>query len=515
MTEDSSKLIQRLFEHLPGLREDLSATAGKASTILRGALEGLEIDPQSRPRAHRCRRILARLFTDETTAGTLAALAAGEQSSCSPRFLYELERLFAGLAGDEATPAAENEAVSTGTFLERYPHGLDRETSRRRHKNRVRILNELGGTPSQWDDWLWQMRNTVDDVDQLTALIELEPAEKQCIKRAAGNGVRWAITPHYLSLFDALDGKHHDAAIRNRALPPPSSRKPATGKEILERLGPFSVRINIDHGQPQYCFESDSHSPGETDEAEVHRALEWFADHEEVHEAVFGGGDLLCLDDSRVEGLLAAVSRYKHIRRLRIDTDFPVVLPQRFTALLTKILGRYIKPGKLEVCLVTRFIHPYEITTDVVTMVKRLNQAGISIYNETPYLVDNARRFELVALHQALRLAGLLSFTDIWRCGDGVPLARVLQERIEEAGLIPGLERTAVPLIELENGLRLPLHAERELVALRPVDGRRVYRFCGYDNGHTVIDDSLAAFVETLVERGERAEDYDDIWFFI
>ncbi|MCX7021001.1 MAG: hypothetical protein NTW26_01770 [bacterium] len=517
--------LRKVFSRLPGLEERLAGISDveKCRRLFHGMLAELGAGCTS-VRISRARCVLETItgrWAEELTGvpvmKALAALADGRTKGVSPAFLFELDGLLSALAGSpqEAEGPPVGEAASL--FLTRYPTGTDRDVYRRRHKNRVRILNRLGGSPSQWDDWVWQTRNTVRDRVLLAELVGLSPEEKAGLDAAEAVGVRLSVTPYYISLFDEDPGGLFDRSLRNRVLPPITAVKVEDSRErggeplLVERLSLFSALVKPCLASPQYsCYEPPPTELDVTD-SKLRSALEWFGDNPEVWEAVIGGGDVLCLTDSKVEGILAGLSRYKHLRRILIRSNFPVVMPQRFTSLLTKIISRYIKPTQLEVGLVTRFCHAFEVTPEAVTVITRLRKSGVSVYNEALYTADNTRRFEFAALRWALLGARIETSYSRLRTGalwSGVPLARVLQELREEASLFPALENAQVPVVETSSGETVPLWGDRELVSIRPDDGRRVYLY--RTAGGTVLDTdtALAEFLDGMRERGEDPADY-------
>jgi lysine 2,3-aminomutase len=513
---------REVLSRLPGLEERLAGVADveECRRLFHGMLAGVGCASM---RSQRARRVLETItgrwaegLTGVPVMGALAALAAGKSDGVSPGFLFELDGLLSALTGpEEAEGPPGGEAASL--FLTRYPAGTDRDVYRRRHKNRVRILNRLGGSPSQWDDWIWQTRNAVRDRALLAELTPLSEDERAGLDAAQTAGVRWSVTPYYLSLFDETPGGLFDRSLRRRVLPPVTAVRSDDGGVrggaplLVERLSPFSALVKPCLASPQYsCYEPPPTELDVTD-SKLRSALEWFGDNPEVWEAVIGGGDVLCLTDSKVEGILAGLSRYKHLRRILVRSNFPVVMPQRFTALLTKIISRYVKPTQLEVGLVTRFCHAYEVTPEAVTVVTRLRKAGVSVYNEALYTADNMRRFEFAALRWALQGARIETSYSRLRTGalrSGVPLARVLQELREEASLFPAQENAQVPVVETASGETVPLWGERELVSIRPEDGCRVYLYRTAGGSVLDTDTALAEFLDRMHARGEDPGDY-------
>jgi len=64
-----------------------------------------------------------------------------------------------------------------------------------------RILHYFKASQEDWDDWRWQMRHRITDVDTLSNIFSLTPQQKEEIT-TVGKTYRWAVSPYYLSLMD-------------------------------------------------------------------------------------------------------------------------------------------------------------------------------------------------------------------------------------------------------------------------------------------------------------------------
>ncbi len=143
---------------------------------------------------------------------------------------------------------------------------------------------------------------------------------------------------------------------------------------------------------------------------------------------------------------MESLSAKKQIYRIRIGTRTPVVLPMRFTDEFIKMLAGFHRPPDLEIAIVTHFEHSYEITPESMKAVQKLRQVGISVYNQQVYTVENSRRFEAAKLRKDLKSIGVDPYYTFNMKGKEetsrymVPIARILQERKEEARLLPGLD---------------------------------------------------------------------------
>jgi lysine 2,3-aminomutase len=85
--------------------------------------------------------------------------------------------------------------------------------------------------------------------------------------------------------------------------------------------------------------------------------------------------------DDKLEWLLARLSRIKHLEFIRIGTKIPVVMPQRITKNLTKILKKY-HPLWMSI----HFTHPDELTPETAEACERLADAGIPLGSQTVLL---------------------------------------------------------------------------------------------------------------------------------
>jgi lysine 2,3-aminomutase len=204
-----------------------------------------------------------------------------------------------------------------------------------------------------------------------------------------------------------------------------------------------------------------------------------------------------------------------------------VTLPFRITQNLVSILKKHHKPGRREICIVTHFEHPAEITQEVIAAVTRLRRAGIGIYNQQVFTYYNSGRFETSALRKALKLAGIDPYYTFNTKGKEetrdfrVPIARIEQERKEEARFLPGITRTDEPVFNVPRLGKSHLRAwqEHELIMVLP-EGERVYRFYPWESKVTLVDDyiyhdvPILDYLKRLRADGENLDDYRSIWYY-
>jgi len=111
------------------------------------------------------------------------------------------------------------------------------------------------------------------------------------------------------------------------------------------------------------------------------QAIAYIAAHPEIRDVLLSGGDPLTLADDKLEWLLSRLRAIPHVEFLRIGTKVPVVLPQRVTKSLTRMLRKY-HPLWMSI----HFTHPDELTPETTEACSRLADAGIPLGSQTVLL---------------------------------------------------------------------------------------------------------------------------------
>ena len=111
--------------------------------------------------------------------------------------------------------------------------------------------------------------------------------------------------------------------------------------------------------------------------------IDYIAAHPEIRDVLLSGGDPLTLHDERLDELLTRLRAIPHVEFIRIGSKVPVVLPQRITPELTRILKKH-HPLWMSI----HFTHPSELTPEVTEAVTRLADAGIPLGSQTVLLKD-------------------------------------------------------------------------------------------------------------------------------
>lgn len=111
-------------------------------------------------------------------------------------------------------------------------------------------------------------------------------------------------------------------------------------------------------------------------------ALAVIEDDSSLEEVILSGGDPLSLVDPLLAQLADRLAAIPHIRRLRIHTRLPIVIPQRVTdELLDWLCGTRLTP-----IMVVHANHPAEIDDAVAAALGRLVNSGIPVLNQAVLL---------------------------------------------------------------------------------------------------------------------------------
>lgn len=158
----------------------------------------------------------------------------------------------------------------------------------------------------------------------------------------------------------------------------------------------------------RYCFRRHfPYQDNQGNKANWRHALDYIRQQPELDEIIFSGGDPLMAKDHELAWLLDEIETIPHIKRLRIHSRLPVVIPARITEALTQRFSQ----SRLQILLVTHVNHANEIDSEFCDAMTRLKRANVTLLNQGVLLRgvnDNADT--LAKLSNALFDAGIMPY---------------------------------------------------------------------------------------------------------
>lgn len=311
----------------------------------------------------------------------------------------------------------------------------------------VRPVSEASG-------WQSELRDSVRDAGELCRRLQL-PSK---LARTAADGAKQFpvfVPPSYLAriqpgdpcdplLLQVLPGADEMAVVSGFTNDPvddaaaslqPGVLQKYQGRALLITTGACAVHC-------RYCFRR--HFPYEEvphSDAAWDAALATVAADASISEVILSGGDPLMLVDSRLASLVKKITAIPHVRRLRVHTRLPIMIPSR----VTKEMLAWLTGGRLTPIVVIHANHAQEIDEAVAESLAKIKLAGVTLLNQAVLLrgVNDSAAAQVALserlidvgvvpyyLHQLDRVAGAAHFE--------VPIAEGLQLMKEVRDLLPG-----------------------------------------------------------------------------
>lgn len=219
------------------------------------------------------------------------------------------------------------------------PRGLAPKQREQYEKQKQKILTLLGATEKDWNDYKWQLKNRISDLDTLLQIISLDADEIRAIKEVEEK-FRWSVSPYYLALID--DTNKYDP-IKLQSIPTGAElmaggKADPMGEEYTNPAGaitrryPDRVIINVTNQCAMYCRHcqrrrnigsSDHH----TTRNKLEESIAYIKANPEIRDVLVTGGDALILSDKTLDWLLGELHALPHVDYIRLGTRALVTLP--------------------------------------------------------------------------------------------------------------------------------------------------------------------------------------------
>jgi EF-P beta-lysylation protein EpmB len=173
------------------------------------------------------------------------------------------------------------------------------------------------------------------------------------------------------------------------------------GRALLVTTGACAVHC-------RYCFRREfPYEEQVSADGRWAEALSCIAADRSIEEIILSGGDPLSLSNARLEALTRDLASIPHLRRLRVHTRTPVVLPSR----IDDGFAAWLQALPWPAVVVVHVNHAREIDAGVTGAFARIRAAGAQLLNQSVLLAgvnDNAD--SLVDLSTTLFGAGVLPY---------------------------------------------------------------------------------------------------------
>jgi len=191
-----------------------------------------------------------------------------------------------------------------------------------------------------------------------------------------------------------------DPLAERSAFKAPGLLQKYQGRALLITTGACAIHC-------RYCFRREFPYSEQIGAGALDQALEAIGADTEIEEVILSGGDPLSLSNARLQALTERLAQIPHLRRLRLHTRLPVVLPSRVDAGLLRWLAALPWP----VAVVLHSNHGNEIDASVRAACASLRATGATLLNQTVLLRGiNDSVAALSELSQRLFAAGVVPY---------------------------------------------------------------------------------------------------------
>ncbi|EPW5501621.1 EF-P beta-lysylation protein EpmB [Vibrio vulnificus] len=268
-------------------------------------------------------------------------------------------------------------------------------------------------------NWLKQLANGISDPATLLKMLEIDPTPWQ--DGFSARGLFAQRVPQ--SFVERMEKRNPNDPLLRQVLPVSEEHEIHPGYSVdplEEQDNAIPGLLHKYHNRAlmivkggcaincRYCFRR--HFPYQDNKGSKtvwQQSLDYIAQNSALNEVIFSGGDPLMAKDDELQWLIERIADIPHIKRLRIHSRLPVVIPARITTALCQLLEQ----TRLQVILVTHINHANEINAELTSQLHRLKRIRVTLLNQGVLLKGVNDSVEAqVHLSEALFDAGILPY---------------------------------------------------------------------------------------------------------
>lgn len=158
----------------------------------------------------------------------------------------------------------------------------------------------------------------------------------------------------------------------------------------------------------RYCFRRHfPYADNALSNDELESNIAYIAANQAIDEVILSGGDPLMAKDSKLATLAEKIAAIPHIKRLRIHTRLPVVMPAR----LDEAFFQWFAELPVQRVLVLHINHANEVSDELADKLTPLRQAGVTVLNQAVLLKGvNDSATAQAHLNETLFAAGIMPY---------------------------------------------------------------------------------------------------------
>ncbi len=200
--------------------------------------------------------------------------------------------------------------------------------------------------------------------------------------------------------FDELPGYSADPLAEQQSKLPGLLHKYKSRVLVIFRGG---CAINC-----RYCFRRHfPYQQNNINKAKLLDIVNYLKSQPQINEVILSGGDPLMANDDHIQWFIEQLEPITHLKRLRIHTRLPVVIPDRLTLKLQQTLSH----SRLKAIMVLHINHGNEIDDTLKHKLTPYAKAGITLLNQAVLLKGiNDNIAALADLSEKLFEAGILPY---------------------------------------------------------------------------------------------------------
>jgi len=269
------------------------------------------------------------------------------------------------------------------------------------------------------EDWQQLLATGVSDVEQLLQMLELRPEQLPELRYHSQFPLRVPIgfvkrmrrgDPADPLLRQILPLAMESSQAPDFNLDPVGDLDAVTETGLLQKYHGRALLITTGACAVhcRYCFRR--HFPYQKQHARQHNwhdVISHLQSEPNINELILSGGDPLMLTTGHLTELTNQLAGLKHIKRLRIHTRLPIVLPERINTQLLQWLSNL----PFNIVIVVHANHPAEIDDKVSASLQALGRLPVTVLNQSVLLRDINDNCEILAqLSERLFAAGTLPY---------------------------------------------------------------------------------------------------------